>query len=160
MRHGRANTGQLEGRSDAGDSTSRYSMTPSWALGLRRRNEDANQFRPPSRYVERRRVGGILATVECKILLPRGDWLRRNTECRAPRAWWPTPGGAHPQLDRQGCCGPHRRHISAPTSRRATPPAGQGIVRPDTKRKKKTRAGPGGPKRVTKEKDQGGRTCM
>src|SRR5262249_59773535 len=113
MRHGRANTGQLEGRSDAGDSTSRYSMTPSWALGLRRRNEDANQFRPPSRYVERRRVGGILATVECKILLPRGDWLRRNTECRAPRAWWPTPGGAHPQLDRQAVAA-RTAGISAP----------------------------------------------
>ena len=25
----------------------RYSMTPSWTLRLRRRNEDANQFHPP-----------------------------------------------------------------------------------------------------------------
>src|SRR5262245_10938333 len=147
MRHGRANTGQLEGRSDAVDWTSRYSMTPSWALGLRRRNEDANQFRPPSRYVERRRVGGILATVECKILLPRGDWLRRNTECRAPRAWWPTPGGAHPQLDRQGCCGPHRRHNIAPTSLRATPPAGQELASRYTERQRKPRACRGFPSR-------------
>src|SRR5262249_31644875 len=60
----------LLAQADVAEVISRYCMTPSWTLRLRRRNEDANQFRPPSRYVGRRRVGGILATVECKICSP------------------------------------------------------------------------------------------